>query len=58
MSQLIIEFESEEEAMQMIIKVCEYLKWDIAVPDKDGDAPLDGLVIGKSHYVENILKDD
>jgi hypothetical protein len=51
-------FNSNEEALEAIIKACEHLGWAVAIPSDDPDADIKGLVIGEDDYVDAVLNGD
>ena len=44
-----------EEALNAIIKACEFLGWTVAIPNESEDADIKGLVIGEDEYVDRVL---
>lgn len=49
---------TEEEAIQNIIKSCEVMGWQIAIPKGEPDSNVDGLVIGTEEYINRTLLDE
>lgn len=49
--------EQAEDIFERLIQVVTELGWDVAIPDSgDDDAPVKGLIIGQSDYIDTILK--
>lgn len=49
------EIKTPEEALNAIIKACEFLGWTVAVPNQDENADIQGLVIGEDEYVDKVM---
>jgi hypothetical protein len=50
-----MEFNTPEEALNAIIKACEFLGWTIAIPTENSQEDIKGLVIGEDEYVQKVL---
>jgi hypothetical protein len=51
-------FNTNEEALEAIMKACEHLGWAVAVPSENPDDDIKGLVIGDPDYIDSVLNGD
>ena len=49
---------TDDEAIDMLMKVLDHFKWNIAVPVTQDDEHLPGMVIGEDEYLNKLIGDN
>lgn len=49
---------TRDEAIELIVALCEHLEWNLAINNSDPEAEVNGMIIGNDQFINEILDTD